>query len=61
LNGRLTENVFKRISVNSTPNLSHRSNPNRSPSPNPKAQKPFWENEMTSFFEQGVQIPNDIR
>jgi len=43
-NGRLTENVFKRISANSNPN------PNSKPNSNPKAQKCFRENEMTSFF-----------
>jgi len=41
-NGRLTENVFKRISANSKPNSNL----------NPKAQKCFRETEMTSFFGQ---------
>jgi len=44
----LTENVLKRISANS--NLSP--NPNFNPNPNTKAQKPFRENKMTSFFGQ---------
>jgi len=35
-----------RISTNFNPNL----NPNLNFNPNPKAQKPFWENEMTPFF-----------
>jgi len=41
----LTENGFKRISANSNRNLN----------PNPKAQKPFRENEMTSFFGQAIR------
>jgi len=40
--GRLTENVFKRVSSNS----------NLNPNPNFKAQKRFLGNEMTSFFGQ---------
>jgi len=47
-NGRLTENVFKRISENFNPNIN--SNPNSNL--NPKAQKSFRENEMTLFFGQ---------
>jgi len=44
----LTEKVFKRIFTNSNPNLNPTSNSN----PNPKAEKRFGENEMTSFFGQ---------
>jgi len=46
-NGRLTENVFKRIAANSNPNLN----------PNPKTQKSFRENDMTSFFGQMSRYP----
>jgi len=49
-NGRLTENVFKRISANANLNSHPNSNPNSNPKP--KAQIPFRENEMTSFFRQ---------
>jgi len=35
-NGRLTANICKRVFSN----------------PNPKVQKRFWKNEMTSFFRQ---------
>jgi len=45
---RLTENVFKRISANS--NLI----------PNPKAQKRFRENKMTSFFGQVSTIQENV-
>jgi len=47
-NERLTESVFKRISSNSNLKSNHNATPNSNP--NPKAQKCFWENEMTSFF-----------
>jgi len=55
LNGRLTENAFKRIPANS--NLNHHPNSSSNPNstnlnPNTKAQKRFRENEMTSFFGQ---------
>jgi len=48
--------IFKRISANFNPNPNF--NPNRNPSPysnsnpNSKAQKPFRDNKMTSFFGQ---------
>jgi len=47
----LTENVFKRISANSNLNPNPNSQPNSNPIPNssPKSQKPFRENEKTSF------------
>jgi len=35
-NGRLTENVFKRISADSNPNLNPNSKPNPDPNPNSK-------------------------
>jgi len=47
-------NVFKRISVNSNPNLIPNSNTNPNLNlnfnPNPKAQNRFRKNEMTLFF-----------
>jgi len=51
LKRRLTENVFKRISANSKPNL------NTNFHPNPEAQQRFRENEMTLFFEQVSGYP----
>jgi len=36
-----SKNVFKHIFASANPNLNL----------NPKAQKRFWENKMTSFFE----------
>jgi len=48
-NGRLTENIFKHISTNSNLNLIYSI---LNLKPNPKAQKRFRENEMTSFFGQ---------
>jgi len=45
-NGRLTENEFKRIFANFNLNLNPNSNRNT------KAQKPFRENKITSFFGQ---------
>jgi len=47
-NGRLTENVFKRIFANYNPNPI----PNPNSNPNPKAQNRLRENKMTSFFGQ---------
>jgi len=47
-NERLTKNVFKRISAN----FNLKPNPNFKRNTNPKAQKRFRENEMTSFFGQ---------
>jgi len=45
-NGRLTENVFKRVS----------SNPNLNPNSNPKAQNPFRKKRNDIIFRANVQI-----
>jgi len=46
----LTESIFKRIYANSNPNLNPNPNSNSNSNSNLKAQNPFRENKMMSFF-----------